>query len=233
MGRPALRLRRRPGRHDRAHRHLPHGDRREPRSLRRLALSGPGDDGALPDHHLRRRGALPGGRGAGRGGDRRAAPEVVRSLPRGPGRRDRPAEGPPWPRRALRRPLDPLARPQALRGRAGQFQHRDQQRRELRASPGPRRRGGLRGASRLHPRDERAVQGRLDHPPLRAPADGVHALQMELACRGYMADPAGQPDPETWPGAWDAARAEPLGAALRDVITACLAFAAIEPRTNP
>lgn len=66
-----------------------------------------------------------------------------------------------------------------------------------------------------------------------APDDGVHALQMELACRGYMADPAGQPDPETWPGAWDGARAEPLGAALRDVIAACLAFAATEPRTNP
>jgi N-formylglutamate amidohydrolase len=31
------------------------------------------------------------------------------------------------------------------------------------------------------------------------PADGVHAVQMELACRGYMDDPAGPLDHANWP----------------------------------
>jgi N-formylglutamate deformylase len=31
------------------------------------------------------------------------------------------------------------------------------------------------------------------------PENGVNAIQMELACRGYMAEPA-QPTPENWPG---------------------------------
>jgi N-formylglutamate deformylase len=33
-----------------------------------------------------------------------------------------------------------------------------------------------------------------------APTQGVHALQMELGCRGYMDEPA-VPTPENWPGA--------------------------------
>jgi formiminoglutamase len=32
------------------------------------------------------------------------------------------------------------------------------------------------------------------------PEDGVHAIQMELACRGYMDEPE-TPTPENWPGA--------------------------------
>ena len=67
MDRAALRFRRRSRRDRDPHDDLPHGDRREPRSVRRLALSGPGDDGALPDHHLRRRAALRAGRRAGCG----------------------------------------------------------------------------------------------------------------------------------------------------------------------
>jgi histidine ammonia-lyase len=59
VGRPALCLRSRPRRHDGSHADLPLGHRREPRSLRRLPLSGTGDDGTLPDDHLRRRAALP------------------------------------------------------------------------------------------------------------------------------------------------------------------------------
>jgi formiminoglutamase len=31
------------------------------------------------------------------------------------------------------------------------------------------------------------------------PADGVHAVQMELACRGYMDEPAGPLDHANWP----------------------------------
>jgi N-formylglutamate deformylase len=58
-----------------------------------------------------------------------------------------------------------------------------------------------------------------------APGDGVHALQMELACRGYMDEPMGPPTPENGPSAYDAARATPMRAVLADILQACLAFA--------
>ncbi len=57
------------------------------------------------------------------------------------------------------------------------------------------------------------------------PSDGVHALQMELACRGYMDEPDGPPTPGAWPPAFEAARAAPLLAVLRPILEACLAFA--------
>ncbi len=57
------------------------------------------------------------------------------------------------------------------------------------------------------------------------PSEGVHALQMELACRGYMDDPAEPPTPDTWPTPFHADRAEPLRAVLEDVLSACLTFA--------
>jgi formiminoglutamase len=56
------------------------------------------------------------------------------------------------------------------------------------------------------------------------PADGVHALQMELACRGYMDEPAGEPEEDAWPPPWDADRAAPMAATLRNVLAACLEF---------
>jgi formiminoglutamase len=58
------------------------------------------------------------------------------------------------------------------------------------------------------------------------PADGIHAVQMELACRGYMADPAGPLDASTWPARYDASFAAPMRAVLEDILNACLAFAA-------
>lgn len=57
------------------------------------------------------------------------------------------------------------------------------------------------------------------------PQDGIHAIQMELACRGYMVDPAIPPTPDTWPTAYDPARAAPMRAALTRVLEAALAFA--------
>ncbi|RRN65140.1 N-formylglutamate deformylase [Caulobacter sp. 602-1] len=56
------------------------------------------------------------------------------------------------------------------------------------------------------------------------PATGVHAIQMELACRGYMDEPAELAE-DTWPTPFHADRAEPLRAALEDVLSACLTFA--------
>jgi formiminoglutamase len=54
------------------------------------------------------------------------------------------------------------------------------------------------------------------------PASGIHAVQMELAMRGYL-DEAGP-----WPPAWEAARAEPLQRTLRLILGACLDFAAAQ-----
>lgn len=56
------------------------------------------------------------------------------------------------------------------------------------------------------------------------PRDGVHALQMELACRGYMDEPD-RVAPETWPTPFDTGRSQPMQAALTDILKACLAFA--------
>jgi N-formylglutamate deformylase len=57
------------------------------------------------------------------------------------------------------------------------------------------------------------------------PATGVHALQMELACRGYMDDPTEPPTEGAWPTPFHADRAEPLRAVLENVLNACLSFA--------
>ena len=60
------------------------------------------------------------------------------------------------------------------------------------------------------------------------PARGVHAIQMELACRGYMDEPDTAVTSDNWPTPYDRARAAPLRAALRKVLEACLAFARAE-----
>ena len=57
------------------------------------------------------------------------------------------------------------------------------------------------------------------------PSDGVHAIQMELACRGYMDDPAGPVAPDNWPAPYDPPRAEPMREALTAILQACLTFA--------
>ncbi|HEY5102268.1 MAG TPA: N-formylglutamate deformylase [Steroidobacteraceae bacterium] len=57
------------------------------------------------------------------------------------------------------------------------------------------------------------------------PHDGVHALQMELACRGYMAEKPGPVAPEQWPPHYDERYAAPMRTALRAVLTGCLEFA--------
>jgi N-formylglutamate deformylase len=57
------------------------------------------------------------------------------------------------------------------------------------------------------------------------PLGGVHAIQMELACRGYMEDPETPPTPETWPAPYHPDRAAPIRAILTEVLKAALAFA--------
>jgi N-formylglutamate deformylase len=57
------------------------------------------------------------------------------------------------------------------------------------------------------------------------PAQGVHAIQMELACRGYMDDPIEAPTPETWPAPYRLDQAAPMRVVLTHVLEACLTFA--------
>ena len=57
------------------------------------------------------------------------------------------------------------------------------------------------------------------------PQEGIHAVQMELACRAYMREPIPNVAPENWPGAYDADYAAPVRAVLVSVIEACLDFA--------
>jgi formiminoglutamase len=55
---------------------------------------------------------------------------------------------------------------------------------------------------------------------------GVHSLQMELACRGYMAEPSAEAlDAHSWPTPLDDDHATPLRHTLAQVLTACLEFA--------
>jgi len=56
------------------------------------------------------------------------------------------------------------------------------------------------------------------------PGEGVHAVQMELACRCYMHEPPGAVDETNWPQPYDAAFAEPMRALLHDILRACLQF---------
>ncbi len=61
---------------------------------------------------------------------------------------------------------------------------------------------------------------------LGRPAEGVHAIQMELACRGYMREPEGDVEEADWPTPYDPTYAAPVRGALDRVLRACLAFAA-------
>jgi formiminoglutamase len=60
------------------------------------------------------------------------------------------------------------------------------------------------------------------------PSDGVHAVQMELACRAYMREPLGEVGEPDWPTPYDPEYAAPLRAALIDIFKACLVFARSE-----
>ena len=57
------------------------------------------------------------------------------------------------------------------------------------------------------------------------PSGGVHAIQMELACRGYIDEvpgPIAEPD---WPVPYDEDYAAPIRASLRQVLAAAIAYA--------
>ena len=56
------------------------------------------------------------------------------------------------------------------------------------------------------------------------PQGGVHAVQMELACRGYLRE-TGPVTEGAWPPAYDEAFSAPLRGHLKRILEACLAFA--------
>jgi N-formylglutamate deformylase len=58
------------------------------------------------------------------------------------------------------------------------------------------------------------------------PQAGVHAIQMELACRSYLPEPIGRVDETNWPPPFDDLYAGPMTAALGEVLRACVHFAA-------
>lgn len=60
---------------------------------------------------------------------------------------------------------------------------------------------------------------------LGRPRAGVHALQMELACRGYMRERPGPVGEGAWPVPYESDFAAPVQAVLRQVLQTCLAFA--------
>jgi N-formylglutamate deformylase len=56
------------------------------------------------------------------------------------------------------------------------------------------------------------------------PELGVHAIQMELACRSYLAEPLAKPNEKNWPVAYDAAYAGKMRHTLEAALKACLSF---------
>ena len=57
------------------------------------------------------------------------------------------------------------------------------------------------------------------------PQAGVHAVQMELACRGYMKEPLGPVAEGEWPTPYDEDYAAPMRAALTLILQTCLTYA--------
>jgi N-formylglutamate deformylase len=62
-----------------------------------------------------------------------------------------------------------------------------------------------------------------------APEAGIHAVQMELACRGYMREPIDDFSDANWPTPYDPAYAKPLQDVLKHILAACLSFAKRDP----
>lgn len=56
------------------------------------------------------------------------------------------------------------------------------------------------------------------------PTEGIHAIQMEIAMRGYMDEPD-EPSERNWPGIFNPTRAAAITPILSDIMAACIAFA--------
>ena len=150
----------------------------------------------------------------------RAAGALLRSVSRGAERRDRSLAPDVQARRAVRRPLDSLAHPAAVRRRAAGVQSRDQFRGKLRSRTSQGGRGGSRASNESVVVDGRFKGGWITRA-YGKPDQGVEALQLELACRAYMQEPE-RPAPDNWPTPIDEKRATPTRATLKRVLEAIL-----------
>jgi formiminoglutamase len=56
------------------------------------------------------------------------------------------------------------------------------------------------------------------------PALGVHAIQIELACRSYLNEPIPAVDATNWPPPYDEEKAKAMQGTLRAIFKACLSF---------
>jgi formiminoglutamase len=65
------------------------------------------------------------------------------------------------------------------------------------------------------------------------PSRDIHAIQMELAMRGYLDEPDGALTPDNWPPPFDATRAAALRQVLTSVLRACLEFARARTGESP
>ena len=65
-----------------------------------------------------------------------------------------------------------------------------------------------------------------------APPQGIHAIQMELAMRGYLAEPE-TPSPANWPPAYEPALAAPLQATLKTILETAIETAIAFAETQP
>lgn len=57
------------------------------------------------------------------------------------------------------------------------------------------------------------------------PSEGVHAVQMELACRSYMHEPLGPVSEADWPSPYDGRKAAAMRARLTEILQTCIQFA--------
>ncbi len=225
LGRRALRLRARDGRHHAAHGAVAHRHRRESRSVRRIVVSRAGHHRPVPHRNLRRRAAVHVRARARRCGNRAPARRVFRSLSRRARLRAAAAARTPRARGAVRRAFDPLARAAPVRRNAAAVQHRHEQWRHLRC-------GADRGASRrsaMRHRSTRVTNGRFrggwitrhyGKPRKR------HSCRANGACHARLPARARRsPRPRTnWPAPLEDAHAATLRVALRDILDTCVEF---------
>jgi N-formylglutamate deformylase len=64
------------------------------------------------------------------------------------------------------------------------------------------------------------------------PVAGVHAIQMELACRAYLDEPLGAVTPDNWPPPYDPTRAAAARKILGDILENCIEFVDSLPRST-
>ena len=70
-----------------------------------------------------------------------------------------------------------------------------------------------------------AIEGGFITRHYGRPHEGVHGVQMELACRGYMREDPGPVELNSWPPHYDPQYAAPMRQVLTRIMEACLAFA--------